>query len=139
MKLIVHPSARLAKLGAEIDALTDTRGFSLEEIGEMFRLSIHGMKSACFEVDVRDATEASEYIEAWIRELGLRDIGLRAPGTLLPRVSTLQRVNITKPASGYMVYDTDESSTFVWDGSRWILVGRYLDDPNLVYSGVPEL
>ncbi len=40
-------------------------------------------------------------------------------GLLIPRLTESQRVGISSPASGLLVYDTDKSNFYYWNGSEW--------------------
>ena len=48
------------------------------------------------------------------------DITSTTKGVLMPRMTTTQRVAITTPSDGLVVYDTDLSAFFKGDGSNWI-------------------
>jgi mRNA-degrading endonuclease RelE of RelBE toxin-antitoxin system len=49
----------------------------------------------------------------------LLDIKSTNKGVLVPRVTTLQRNEITNPATGLLVYDTDFNKFFYYTGSIW--------------------
>jgi len=42
-------------------------------------------------------------------------------GLLVPRLNTLERLAITAPASGLLVYDTDVKAFYYWDGTQWVM------------------
>jgi len=44
-------------------------------------------------------------------------------GSLIPRMTTVQRGNIASPAEGLMVYDTDVHSLYVYNGTGWVTFG----------------
>ena len=44
-------------------------------------------------------------------------------GILIPRVTTAERTAITSPATGLMVYDTDENSFWYYNGTAWSTIG----------------
>ena len=48
------------------------------------------------------------------------DIKSTSKGLLVPRLDSLQRVGITLPATGLLVFDTDASAFFYYDGSDWL-------------------
>ena len=41
-------------------------------------------------------------------------------GLLIPRLSTTQRTDLNAPATGLLVYDTDEDAIFQYTGSVWV-------------------
>lgn len=41
-------------------------------------------------------------------------------GLLIPRLTTAQRLNIPNPATGLLVYDTDSSGFWYYNGSMWL-------------------
>lgn len=47
------------------------------------------------------------------------DISSSNKGMLIPRLTTAQRVAITNPATGLLVFDTDKGSIMFYDGSSW--------------------
>jgi hypothetical protein len=49
----------------------------------------------------------------------LLDISTATKGVLLPRMTSLQREAITNPANGLLVFDTDKSRFYFYDGSGW--------------------
>jgi len=51
------------------------------------------------------------------------DITSTDKGLLIPRMTTSQRTGISSPATGLMVYDTDENSFWYYDGGSWAEVG----------------
>ena len=53
-------------------------------------------------------------------ETAILDVSASDKGFLAPRMTTSQRSNITSPADGLIVYDTDESEYFQYDGSSWV-------------------
>ncbi|OIQ29401.1 MAG: hypothetical protein BM564_06810 [Bacteroidetes bacterium MedPE-SWsnd-G2] len=48
------------------------------------------------------------------------ELNSKSQGFLAPRLSTAERIGISSPAEGLMVYDTDEAGIFVYSGSKWI-------------------
>lgn len=44
-------------------------------------------------------------------------------GFIGPRMTNAQRMAITTPAEGVMVYDLDEHAYYYWDGSMWVKMG----------------
>ncbi|WP_258103558.1 tail fiber protein [Marinoscillum sp. MHG1-6] len=44
-------------------------------------------------------------------------------GVLIPRMASAERVAINTSSDGLLVYDTDQSALFVFDGSQWMTVG----------------
>ncbi|MFZ4706609.1 MAG: FG-GAP repeat protein [Bacteroidales bacterium] len=54
------------------------------------------------------------------------DISGTSKGVLLPRMTSIQRKAIVNPATGLMVFDTDKSCFYYFDGSVWqALVASY--------------
>ena len=47
------------------------------------------------------------------------DVKSNTKGLLMPRMTTVQRLAIVKPAMGLMVYDTDAKSVWSYNGSAW--------------------
>jgi hypothetical protein len=56
------------------------------------------------------------------------DIKSSNKGVLIPRVSTVARKAIASPATGLMVYDSTESTLYMFDGSRWLGFQAMPDD-----------
>jgi hypothetical protein len=48
------------------------------------------------------------------------DVKSNNKGMLIPRVSSTSRKAIANPAAGLMVYDTIESTLYMFDGTRWM-------------------
>lgn len=55
------------------------------------------------------------------------DISSNNKGLLIPRMTTSQRLAISTPANGLMVYDTDKNELYHYNGTSWrpILNGEY--------------
>lgn len=51
----------------------------------------------------------------------LLDMTSTTKGFLAPRVTTAQRIAIPAPAEGLLVYDTDVSVFYYWDGTMWVM------------------
>ena len=47
------------------------------------------------------------------------DVKSSTKGLLMPRMTTVQRLAIAKPAMGLMVYDTDTKSAWSYNGTGW--------------------
>ena len=47
------------------------------------------------------------------------DVSSTEKGVLIPRMTSLQRNNIHNPATGLMIYDTDQNSFWYFDGVAW--------------------
>lgn len=47
------------------------------------------------------------------------DVTSTTAGFLMPRLTTTQMNNITSPAGGLQVYNTDEKCTFLYNGTNW--------------------
>ncbi|MFN8310177.1 MAG: hypothetical protein U0T73_09470 [Chitinophagales bacterium] len=47
------------------------------------------------------------------------DVTSNSQGILVPRLNAVQRIAITSPAVGLMVYDTDSSCFFFWNSTFW--------------------
>ncbi len=48
------------------------------------------------------------------------DIKSMEGGVLVPRMTSVNRTDIASPATGLLVYDTDSSSFWYFDGTRWV-------------------
>lgn len=57
------------------------------------------------------------------------DIKSSDKGMLIPRLTTYERLDITNPAIGLMVYDTDANSFYFYDGSLWKNISTGADNP----------
>jgi len=44
-------------------------------------------------------------------------------GLLPPRMTSTQRIGISSPAAGLIVYDSDVNATYVYNGSNWVELG----------------
>ncbi len=44
-------------------------------------------------------------------------------GLLPPRMTSAQRIGISSPAAGLIVYDSDVNATYVYNGSNWVELG----------------
>ncbi|MEM7658984.1 MAG: hypothetical protein AAF399_22870, partial [Bacteroidota bacterium] len=53
------------------------------------------------------------------------DVMSTSKGMLVPRMDASERLAISTPANGLMVYDTDSSEFMFYDGSRWALIGGH--------------
>jgi len=53
------------------------------------------------------------------------DVSSTEKGMLTPRMTSAQRVAIANPADGLLVFDTDESTFYFYDGSSW---KRFVDE-----------
>ena len=47
------------------------------------------------------------------------DMKSTTKGMLVPRMTSLQRTDISSPATGLLVYDTDEKTLYCFDGTSW--------------------
>ena len=47
------------------------------------------------------------------------DVSSTEKGMLMPRMTSAQRVAISNPAEGLLVYDTDENALYFYDGGNW--------------------
>ncbi len=48
------------------------------------------------------------------------DVHSESKGILVPRLTTAQRISILTPATGLLVYDTDENQFFYFNGTAWV-------------------
>ncbi|GAA3792242.1 hypothetical protein GCM10022271_25760 [Corallibacter vietnamensis] len=55
-------------------------------------------------------------------ESALLDVSSTTQGLLAPRMSTAQRLAITDPAKGLLVFDNNESVFYFYDGTSWLPV-----------------
>ena len=51
------------------------------------------------------------------------DVTSTSKGILIPRMTTTERETISSPATGLLVYDTDENSFWYYNGTSWTEVG----------------
>jgi len=56
------------------------------------------------------------------------DIKSTTKGLLIPRLTTVQRNAISSPATGLLVYDTDDDIYYYHNGSSWVKVGDGMGD-----------
>ena len=68
------------------------------------------------------------------------DVQSTTKGTLITRMSSSQRKAIIRPAVGLLVFDTDASTLFLFDGQSWlpILLGGSSKDVPLVQRYAPD-
>ena len=52
------------------------------------------------------------------------DVSSTAKGILVPRMDSTSRNNISNPATGLMIYDTDNNSFWYYNGISWTEVGN---------------
>lgn len=52
------------------------------------------------------------------------DIESTTQGVLTPRMTTAQRTAIASPAEGLLVFDTDETTFYYYDGASWLALGE---------------
>mgnify|MGYP003667436560 CR=1 FL=1 len=52
------------------------------------------------------------------------DIQSDYKGMLTPRVTTTNRMNISNPASGLILYDTDTQTFWYYNGQNWVEIGK---------------
>lgn len=69
------------------------------------------------------------------------DIESTSSGLLIPRMTATERDNISSPATGLMVYVTDDNKFWYYDGTQWVtMIGSPDNDwvvaGNDMYSGV---
>lgn len=50
----------------------------------------------------------------------LLEVNSTNKGLLIPRMTTAQRSSIASPAKGLMIFDTDLSALFIYDGTTWV-------------------
>jgi len=55
------------------------------------------------------------------------DVASTIKGMLAPRMTTAQRTAIYSPANGLLVYDTDLSGFYFYNGSAWVKIGSASD------------
>src|ERR1700741_4926547 len=72
----------------------------------------------------------------------LLDIKSTTKGLLGPRMTTAQRIAVSTPAAGLLIYDTDTNSYWVYNGSSWnnmgpgwLLTGNAGTDPSNHFIG----
>ena len=65
------------------------------------------------------------------------DVTSTTKGILIPRMTTAERTTISSPATGLMVYDTDESAFWYYNGTAWTGIGgssAFTSDNGITYS-----
>jgi len=69
------------------------------------------------------------------------DINSTQSGILIPRMTTVQKNGISGPATGLLVFDTDENRFYFYDGTAWVSMvaatsggGGGGFDPTLIYT-----
>ncbi len=73
------------------------------------------------------------------------DVTSESLGILVPRMTTLNRTNISEPANSLLVYDTDERSFFYYDSippnSKWIQISSELKkrDKHVLVKSLTDL
>ena len=68
------------------------------------------------------------YLAAWLVGVGTTtpdassalDVTSTTKGFLMPRMTTTERTDITSPATGLQVYDTDTNSPWYYNGTAWV-------------------
>lgn len=55
------------------------------------------------------------------------EISSTSKGLLIPRMSTIERIAITTPATGLQVYDTTTNSQWFYNGTTWVQVAVKAD------------
>lgn len=58
------------------------------------------------------------------------DITSTTQGVLTPRMTTAQRVLISSPAEGLLVFDTDEDAFYYYDSSSWVELSGHVERDN---------
>lgn len=68
------------------------------------------------------------------------DIQSTSKGTLISRMNSIQRKAIINPAVGLLVFDTDVSTIFLYDGQNWLpfLLGANSNDIPLIQRFAPD-
>ncbi len=69
-------------------------------------------------IAITDSAEYDAEISAML------DIQSNSKGLLIPRLDSIQRNDILNPATGLLVYDTDNSGFFYFDGSGWLAISE---------------
>ena len=65
------------------------------------------------------------------------DVKSTNKGVLLPRLTTGQRNAVINPATGLLVFDTDENNFYFYDGTAWLNVSSGSEtDPEVTMSTV---
>ncbi len=63
------------------------------------------------------------------------DIKSNTSGILIPRMRAQERDDIPSPATGLMVYVTDDNRFYYFDGTTWIPVGSGVSDDDWIVDG----
>lgn len=63
------------------------------------------------------------------------DVKSSTKGMLIPRLTSAQRTDISSPAEGLMVFDTDDSYFYYFNGTEWVTIGSGSFDGRWVLNG----
>lgn len=68
------------------------------------------------------------------------DVKSTDKGMLIPRMTAVQRTLISSPATGLLVYTTDDNSFYYYDGTNWIQLiadnlGNHIANQNIALNG----
>lgn len=65
------------------------------------------------------------------------DIQSNSKGILIPRLSTLQQIQINDPGTGLLIFNTDSLDFFFYNGSRWLGLRDNTDTLSAWQCGLP--
>jgi hypothetical protein len=71
-------------------------------------------------------TDSTEYVP---HESAMLDIQSNYKGMLVPRMDSSQRVNISNPATGLLVFDTEANGFFYYNGTDWLSLSNQIISP----------
>lgn len=86
---------------------------SASRVGKHWGLHINGTRTQNF------LGQALGIGDSTIEESSLLDVSSTTKGVIWPRMTATQRNAISSPATGLMVFDTDSTSYFQYNGSAW--------------------
>ena len=67
------------------------------------------------------------------------DVSSTNKGLLAPRMTMAERDAITAPATGLLIYQTDDKTGFYYyDGAEWIWISGKLEATDLISSDLPS-
>ena len=81
----------------------------------MLFFSINAMSQ---NIAITDSAEYNAEVSAML------DVQSTTKGLLVPRLDSIQRNDISNPATGLLVYDTDNSGFFYFDGTDWLTISQ---------------
>ncbi len=117
--------------GAKLEVVGNTTGSGLSlNVKDSAGVSILAVKDAG-SVGIRNSSPNAS---------AALDVTSTTAGVLIPRMTTAQYNAITSPATGLLIYCTDNNKFYYYDGAQWVtmvsVVGgnNTAGDPTLIYT-----